>query len=82
MTTKHKTTPGEIMLKARLATHQIIAARKQAVSQYDAALRQLIDLDRVLSTPESVAQPEMFDADTVLTPDLMDLIETPLKRFG
>ena len=74
-------TAGEIMLRVRCASHQIAAARKQAVSQYDAELRKLSDLDMLLSTPEGISQPELFKVATVLTPELIRRLETPLIDF-
>lgn len=73
---------GELLLRVRFATHQITAARKQAVSQYDADLRRLADLDMLLTTPEAMSQPELFKIDTVTTPDLMELLEAPLAKYN
>lgn len=70
------------MLRVRYATHQIQAARKQAVSQYDAALRKMHNLDMQLTTPEAVSQPELFDPYTVLTPEIQELLSAPLAKFG
>jgi hypothetical protein len=73
--------PADILRRARFATHQIKAARKQAVSQYDADLRRLSDLDILLTTPEAMSQPELFRVESVLTPDLEELIERPLAKY-
>lgn len=77
-----KPTAGELLLRVRFATHQITAARKQAVSQYDADLRRLADLDMILTTPEAMSQPELFKADSVLTPELSDLLDAPLAKYS
>ena len=73
--------PGDILLRVRAATHQIEAARKQAVSEYDADLRRLSELDKRLSTPEAVAQPELFNITEVLTPDIESLLSAPLAKY-
>lgn len=78
---KSDTTPGELLLRVRFATHQIASARKQAVSQYDADLRRLSDLDILLTTPEAMKQPELFKAESVLTPELVELLEAPLAKY-
>lgn len=78
----HKPSAGDILLRVRSASHQISAARKQAVSQYDADLRRLADLDVLLTTPEAMSQPELFNPDTVLTPELQDLLAAPLAKYG
>lgn len=70
------------MLRVRCASHQIAAARKQAVSQYDADLRKLSDLDMQLSTPEGISQPELFELEKVLTPEIQLLLEAPLSKYG
>lgn len=77
-----ETTAGEILLRVRFATHQITAARKQAVSQYDADLRRLADLDMLLTTPEAMSQPELFKSDSILTPELQELLDAPLAKYS
>lgn len=77
-----KSSAGELLLRVRYASHQIAAARKQAVSQYDADLRRLADLDMQLTTPEAMAQPELFKADAILTPDLQELLAAPLAKYN
>ena len=77
-----KITPAEIVHRARVAVHQIEAARKQAVSVYDEDLRALKELDARLSTPSVLNEPEMFDVEQVLSPDLKQLIEAPLAKYG
>lgn len=74
--------PGDILLRVRAATHQIEAARKQAVSEYDADLRRLSELDKRLSTPETVAQPELFNVGEMLTPDIETLLDAPLSKYN
>ena len=76
-----KKTAGELLLRVRFATHQITAARKQAVSQYDADLRRLNDLDMLLTTPEAMSQPELFKNEDVLTPELQTLLDAPLAKY-
>lgn len=76
------TTAGELLLRVRFATHQITAARKQAVSQYDADLRRLSDLDMLLTTPENMSQPELFKPASVLTPELLELLDAPLAKYN
>lgn len=76
-----KPSAGEILLRVRYASHQIAAARKQAVSQYDADLRRLSDLDVLLTTPEAMSQPELFEPDAVLTPELNELLSAPLAKY-
>ncbi len=77
----NKHSAGELLLRVRFATHQIHAARKQAVSQYDADLRRLADLDMLLTTPEAMAQPELFKLDAVITPELQELLDAPLAKY-
>lgn len=79
---KNMNSPGDLLLRVRFATHQIKAARKQAVSQFDADLRRLSDLDMLLTTPETVNQPELFKSSSVLTPELQKLIDAPLARYS
>ena len=74
--------PGDILLRVRSAAHQIQAARKQAVSEYDADLRRLDELDKRLTQPEAVAQPELFDVGDVLTPEIEDLLAAPLAKYN
>jgi hypothetical protein len=77
-----KRTTGDILLQVRSATHQIQAARKQAVSEYDADLRRLDELDKKLTTPEAVAQPELFAIDEMLTPETEELLRAPLAKYN
>jgi hypothetical protein len=82
MSTKQaEKTAGEIMLRVRHAAHLIAAARKQAVSQYDADLRRLSDLDMQLTTPEAISQPELFSVEKVITPELQELLDAPLAKY-
>lgn len=74
--------PGDILLRVRSATHQIQAARKQAVSEYDADLRRLDELDKRLTTPEAVAQSELFNIGEVLTPEIEELLAAPLAKYN
>lgn len=69
---------GLLLLKTRIATHQIEGARKQAVSAFDEKLRILRDLDARLAVLESVAQPELFEADNYLSPEVERLLAAPL----
>ena len=76
-----KTSPNsaaELLLRVRIATHQIEGARKQAVSVYDEKLRTLRDLDARLATIETAAQPELFDSAKYLSPDIDRLLRAPL----
>lgn len=78
---KPSANPADILLRVRIATHQIESARKQAVSVYDEDLRALKELDARLATIQSIAQPELFNSENVLTPELMQLIESPLAKY-
>lgn len=69
---------GCLLLKIRIATHQIEGARKQAVSGFDEKLRVLRDLDARLATLETIAQPELFDAGSYLSPEVESLLAAPL----
>lgn len=76
-----KTSPNsaaELLLRVRIATHQIEGARKQAVSVYDEKLRVLRDLDARLATLETAAQPELFDSAKFLSPEIDRLLRAPL----
>ncbi len=75
-------TAAQIVHRARVAVHQIEAARKQAVSVYDEDLRALKELDSRLSTPTVLNEPEMFDVEQVLSPDLRSLLDAPLAKYG
>lgn len=77
--TNHET--SLIVSRARSAWHLIHAARKQAVSEYDADLRRLDELDKCLTTPEVMAQPELFDVRSVLTPEIENLLAAPLAKY-
>lgn len=72
------TSAAELLLRVRIATHQIEGARKQVVSVYDEKLRKLKDLDARLATLESAAQPELFKADQFLSPEVDQLLAAPL----
>lgn len=69
---------GLLLLKVRIATHQIEGARKQAVSGFDDKLRTLRDLDAKLATLETIAQPELFDSTNYLSPEVEHLLAAPL----
>lgn len=71
---------AELLLRVRIATHQIEGARKQAVSVYDEKLRKLKELDARLATLEAVAQPELFDSTNFLSPDVERLLLAPLAE--
>lgn len=72
------TTAADLLLRVRIATHQVEGARKQAVSGYDEKLRVLRDLDARLATLETIAQPELFDSSQFLSPDVERLLAAPL----
>ena len=72
---------SEILLRVRVATHQLAAARKQAIAAYDEDLRALKNLDLKLATVETLQQPEMFDIDASLTPEMTRLLESPLAKY-
>lgn len=75
---KNNITAADLLLRVRIATHQIEGARKQAVSVYDEKLRKLKELDAKLATLETIAQPELFDASSHLSPDVEQLLAAPL----
>jgi hypothetical protein len=75
-------TAADILLHARIATHTLQAARKQAVSKYDEDLRALKELDLKLGTIQSVNEPELFDPGLVLSPEIRTLILYPLAKYG
>jgi hypothetical protein len=74
-------TASDVLLRVRIATHVLSAAKKQAVSAYDEDLRALKNLDLKLATVETLQQPEMFDVETTLTPELRRILESPLARY-
>ncbi len=76
------TTAAEIVHRARVATHQIEAARKQAVSEYDEDLRMLKELDSRLSTPLALNEPEMFEVDKVISPEIKAILDAPLAKYA
>jgi hypothetical protein len=77
-----KLSPGEVHHLVRIATRQIEAAKKQAVSMYDEDIRMLRKIDLKLSTPMAVDQPELFSVDTVLTPEAQAIVEAPLAKYA
>ncbi len=81
MSTKYKT-PADILLRVRFAAHQIEGARKQAIAVYDEDLRLLRDLDARIATAQTINEPELFDASTVLSPDVHQLLDAPLAKYG
>jgi len=74
-------TASEVLLRVRVATHQLSAARKQAIAAYDEDLRALKNLDLKLATVETLQQPELFDIDASLTPELIRLLDSPLAKY-
>ena len=68
-------TASDVLLRVRVATHQLSAARKQAIAAYDEDLRALKNLDLKLATVETLQQPELFDIDASLTPELIRLLQ-------
>lgn len=76
--TTQPATAADLLLRVRIATHLIEGARKQAVSVYDEKLRVLRDLDARLATLEAVAQPELFQADAYVNPEIQRLLDAPL----
>ena len=82
VTTKGLSTPADILLRVRIATHMIEAARKQAVAVYDQDLRGLRELDVKLATVQTINQPELFDLNSVLSPEFQKLIEAPLAKYS
>ena len=76
------TTPADILLRVRIATHMIEAARKQAVAVYDEDLRGLRELDAKLATAQTINQPELFDAHSVLSPEFRKVLEAPLAKYS
>jgi hypothetical protein len=66
------------------AVHEIKAAKKQAVSAYDADLRRLDDVLKRLTTSEAMNQPELFDdgVGSLLTPEVQQIIDQPTGRYN
>ncbi len=64
------------------ALAELTAARKQALSEYDADIRRIRDLQSKLRDRHLHEQPELFSLDAVLTPELRDLLESPLARYS
>lgn len=83
MAKTHETikSPADILLRVRWATHTIEAARKQAVSRYDEDIRALRELDYKLATIQTINEPELFDPETVLSPELRQLLTAPLSKY-
>ena len=75
-------TAAEILLRVRIATHTLQAARKQAVSKYDEDLRALRELDLKLATIQTINEPELFEPGTVLAPDMLNLLLSPLAKYA
>lgn len=76
-----KKTRSDIIGDAYSALMQITAAKKQACAQYDADIRRLRDLLEQLTTSEARAQGELFPTDTIVTPELAELIAFPLAKY-
>ena len=76
-----KKSRSDIIGDAYSALMQITAAKKQACAQYDADTRSLRDLLEQLTTSEARAQGELFATDTIVTPELAELIEFPLAKY-
>lgn len=74
-------TASDVLLRVRIATHVLSAAKKQAISAYDEDLRALKNLDLKLATVETLHQPDLFDLETTLTPELRRILESPLARY-
>ena len=81
MNTPYKTA-AVILLRVRFATHQIEAARKQSIAVYDEDLRLLRDLDSRLATSQTINEPELFDAQTILSPDVQQILSAPLAKYA
>ncbi len=75
------TTPAEVHHRVRVAANQISAARKQALSMYDADLRLLRDLDLKLSSTCALNEPELIKVETILSPEARELISAPLAKY-
>lgn len=73
--------PAELLFRVRFATHQIEAARKQAIAGYDEDLRMLRDLDAKLATPQMAAEPELFSVGQMVSPDVDDILRAPLAKY-
>lgn len=77
--TKPKITPAEINYRADCAFNAIASARKQAVFGYDVRLRKLVELKKQVTAPAVSDQPELFEPDAVLSPELSDILAAPLS---
>ena len=74
-------TAAGVLLRVRIATHLLESARKQAIATYNEDLRALRELDAKIATVQSANEPELFDAEKVLSPDLLSLINAPLAKY-
>ena len=83
MSTTHEwaKTVGGIHNKSRWAFHTLTAAKKQAIAAYDEDLRALKNLDLKLSAQEKLQQPELFKIETVLSPEIRQILESPLAKY-
>lgn len=70
-----------VIMRVQVATLQLLAARKQAIAAYDEDLRALKSLNLKLATVETMQQPELFDVDATLTPELIRLLDSPLAKY-
>lgn len=65
-------------LRAGLATSEITAAKKERVSGYDERLRKLSQLTDALLIKQIDSQSELFDPKEILSPELEQLLASPL----
>lgn len=73
---------ADILLRVRFATHQIEAARKQAIAGYDEDLRMLRDLDARLATSQTINEPELFEPASILSPEVDAILTAPLAKYA
>ncbi len=66
--------------KADDAIRTLHSAKKQRVSEYDERLRKLKDFAEILFIKQTDAQQtEIFDPKIVLSPDISNLLDSPLQ---
>ena len=75
-------TPADVLQRVVFAQNVIQASKKQSVADYDEDLRALRSLMLKLGTAEYIAQPELFDVETMLSPEVKRLLEAPLAKYS
>jgi len=81
MTSKYNT-PAELLQRACWAISELESARKSQVCEFAKDLRYLNGLRAKLITDSVMNEPELFDVQTVLSPELVVLLEAPLSKYA